>query len=75
MMQGPPPQTSTTAPFGFRNSDFWTRAGAKPRGSPCGSRPVPGARFVGGGAGVPLSQIAKLGYGMANVPATGGHGH
>src|SRR6185295_7056438 len=70
---GMPPQTSTTPPLGFRNSDFCWRAVAWLRGLPCGSEPPKFGVFVVGGVGVPLSQTTypeppngKLG--IAGIP-------
>jgi hypothetical protein len=55
--QGAPAQTSTTAPFVFRNSDFWSRPATELRGAEWGSDPMRGGVFVIGGVGVPLSQM------------------
>src|SRR5215210_5312282 len=52
-------QTSTTAPFDLRNSDFCARAAGVLRGRLCGSDPSRGGVLVVGGVGTPLSQTTS----------------
>src|ERR687895_169315 len=57
--QGPPPQTRTTPPPSFRNSDFCTRARGSLRGWLCGSSPARFGWLTSGGGGVPESHITR----------------
>ena len=78
MRQGCPPQTSTTAPFGDRNVDFWLRAATVLRGKACGSSPPRFGMLSAGAGGVcgPPSQytIAEPWNGklpMLGIPNSG----
>src|SRR6266436_2012818 len=59
--QGIPPQTSITAPFAWRNSDFCVRALGWLRGSSWGSWPPGGGVFVVGGGQVQSAAAGGFG--------------